>query len=430
MPTFITFGAAVSASGINVLCPELADSYWYDGISAPVLPSRVVSDQLAIEVRTVAEEGGSATAQVAIEEDGTTGTQVQLVRTGVWDVVLVDSFQDDLCPGIDPGDAISANRPVFFGDTAGRILRLNRGHQELGTPIQGFLRPNVIAPAGIGATCLFRNVYVALEATTGGTMTVTPVLDGEVLTAEAISFVVPAPADGTRGFYRIEVPLSRAYEISAVEQSRAGLMGTWFTVEVDVQDNFGCGRIVVAGIEVEYDPHDEGVPGPTFTGESLTAALPVDPKAWYFAGNGSGIYKGAQGTDDAGSDVLVRFRTNEIAPAGVGGEAMFEDVELAVTRFNAVDWTFTATPVVDGVELEGQDITLAGVGSPVTELVPIDFSQPYMVGGVERSRYYPRGAWFALLITATAAPDKDVIIEGMELEYDIVEESVEDITNA
>lgn len=418
----------VNDPGIPVPTPEYSDAYWLSIITEPVDPEFIVYGDQPITVRTVPEEGGRASCSIVVNENATPGLQVQLVAEGVWDVVLVDSFEDDLCPNTNPLDPVSRSDRVFFGDEQGRVIRLNKGNEELGTAIPGFLRPNVIAPAGIGATCLFRNVYVALEASTGGLIVVTPVLDGEVLTEEATAFAVPF--DGSRTLRRFEVGLSRKFEVGGTEVSRAGLVGTWFTVEVDVVDAFGCGRIQVGGIEVEYDLHEEGVPGPTFTGESLVVSLPIDSKAWYFAGNGSGLYKGNDGTNDAGTDILVRFQTNEVAPAGAGGECLFEYVELAITRFNAVDWTFTVTPIVDGVELEPEDVTLAGVANPVTEMVEVSFSQPYMVGGVERSRYTPRGAWCSMLITATAAPDRDVIFDGASLEYEIVTESEEEITNA
>lgn len=419
----------VNDSGIPVPTPEYSDAYWLSIITEPVDPEFIVYGDQPITVRTIPEEGGRASCSIVVNENATPGLQVELVAEGVWDVVLVDSFEDDLCPNTNPLDALSSSERVFFGDEQGRVIRLNKGNEELGTAIPGFLRPNVIAPAGIGATCLFRNVYVAVEATTGGLIVVTPVLDGEVLTEEATTFAVPS--DGlTRTLKRFEVGLSRKYEVGGTEVSRAGLVGTWFTVEVDVVDAFGCGRIQVGGLEVEYSPHEEGVPGPTFTGESSVASIPIDSKAWYFAGNGSGLYRGAQGTDDAGTPILVRFQTNEVAPAGAGGECLFEYVELAITRFNAVDWSFTVTPIIDGVELVGEEVTLVGVPDPVTELVEVSFSQPYMVEGVERSRYTPRGAWCALLITATSAPDRDVFMDGATLEFEIVVESEEEITNA
>lgn len=423
----IVLASGSGAAGQSVPCPTLDDAGWYEGVGALQAADRVVGTLSSTIVRDELQEG-EAVVQAVVDSGGTPGVQARITRTSVWDTVLVDSFQDDICPGADPSDSISPDRAVFFGDNQGRVIRLNRGNQELGTDLVGFLRPNVVAPAGIGATCLFRNVYVAVDRSTGGTLQVTPVLDGEVLTDEAITIIIPT--DGTRQLQRFEVPLSRAYEVSATEVARAGLVGTWFTVELEVVDAFGCGRISVDGIDLEYVPHRKGEPGPTFTGESLVATVPVDSKAWYFAGNGSGVYKGAQGTDDNGTAILVRMETNALAPAGASGECVFNEVEMSFTRFNETDWTFTATPIVDGVALQGQDVTLAGVANPVTEVVTLDLAQEYLIGGVAQSTFHPRGAWLALLLEATAAPDKDVIVEGVEMDYDIVEESLEDVTNA
>jgi len=90
----ITFGSAVSESGLSgVTFPQLGTpSVWYLGPSAPAAVSEETDSQAAT-VRTLPEESGAA---LASRVPG--GMQVRIVLSGVWDVVLVDSFDDISTP--------------------------------------------------------------------------------------------------------------------------------------------------------------------------------------------------------------------------------------------------------------------------------------------------------------------------------------------
>lgn len=420
----LVFGPPIVTPGLVVSCPEKS-AYWYEGASAVVTAERlIVYDGLNIGVVTELQEGGRGTASIVVEEDGTPGVQVEMVTEGVWDVILADYFGDALCPGVDRSDPLGSENAFFGHGDGGSIALLGNSNTEQGAVIQAFLRPNVIAPAGIGRSHLYQNVYLATEGSTGGLLRITPVIDGEVLTDEEIIFAIPS--DGiTRGIKRYEIPLSRPYDLAAVEQTRAGIVGTWFTVEIEVLDVFGCGRLTIAGIEVEYSVFTQSIIGQTFTGESQTAPLSTRGDPWFFAGTGPNLNRGDSGTDDAGTDIAFLALTNEVAPAGIGGECIFEEVFVALTRFNANTWNLTITPIVDGVELESQTITLAGVANPVTEIINLGLSQPYLVDGVEESRTFPRGAWIALKYTSTDAPDREVTFEEPEVAFEVLTESLE-----
>lgn len=423
--------APIEAEGIVVPTPPYEDAHWFVGVSAPVPDNFVVNPDMACTFRKVTTQGGFATAAIIVDPVAWgPGIQAQITYETVWDVVLLDSFEDSLCPGINPLDPLGKHERLLFGrGDAGSIVRLNRGQLELGETVEAFLRPNVIAPAGIGGRCLFQNVYVAVEGSTGGVVELTPVVDGKRLTEEAITWVIPS--DGTsRQLHRFEVPLSQKHEEAATERSRAGLVGTWFTVEMVVLDTFGCGRLEFGGIEVEYVQLQEDVTGTVYTGESLTVPLSQPVRRWFMGTAAGSVLRGAVGTDDNGTAVAVRLETNEVAPAGAGGECLWINAYVAFSRLNASDWTFTLTPIIDGVELDPVSVTLAGVMAPVTEVLEVSLSQPYVVGGVERSRYHPRGAWCKVRFSSTDAPDQDVIFEGVEIEHEVVTESVEAITDA
>jgi len=85
----ITFGAGVSESGVaGVSFPELGVGVWYKGIAAPVAASRELAREPGI-ARTLAEEGGRTTVAAAAPS----GLQARIVFEGVWDVILLDSFE-------------------------------------------------------------------------------------------------------------------------------------------------------------------------------------------------------------------------------------------------------------------------------------------------------------------------------------------------
>ncbi|MCK5652589.1 MAG: hypothetical protein KAJ42_14470, partial [Gemmatimonadetes bacterium] len=336
-----------TSPGLEVTCPELGGAYWYEGFSEPVPDRLIVYDGLTVTVRTDVTEDGRAIAAAAVSELGAPGLQVEMILQGVWDSFLVDSFEGDICPGIDPSDPYTPSTPFFLGrGDDGSIIRLSHGHEELAVIVPGFMRPNVVAPGGIGARCLFQNVYLGIEGNTGGWCKVTPVIDGEVLTDEAMAFAIPSDGS-TREVRRFEIPLTRKYEPDATELSREGIIGTWFTVQIEIVDAFGCGRLEPAGVEVEFQVLEESIPGQVYTGESVNYPSRIPPQAWFLGGIGADLYRGDQGTDDGGEDIPIYLQTNEVAPYGVGGEGLFQNVYVAVTRDNPTGWTVTLTPVLD-----------------------------------------------------------------------------------
>ena len=194
---------------------------------------------------------------------------------------------------------------VGFGVSTPEQAREASRHAD-GVIVGGFIRPNVVAPGGIGARCLFQNIYLSVEGDTGGWCRCTPVIDGEVLTDEAMEFAIPL-GGGVRQVRRFEIPLTRAYDLAAVQQSRAGILGTWFTVELEITDAFGCGRLEFGGLELEYVVLEESLPGQTFTGESMVDPDRTPTQNWFLGGDGPDLYRGAQGTDESASRSLSQF---------------------------------------------------------------------------------------------------------------------------
>ncbi|MGH3428474.1 MAG: hypothetical protein ACRDQZ_13055 [Mycobacteriales bacterium] len=149
------------------------------------------------------------------------------------------------------------------------------------------------------------------------------------------------------------------------------------------------------------------------------------PRLFFGARSGGLLVEAGIGFDDAGAAYSFRAKTSKLAPAGAGGECIFTSLYLSVVHFAPV--AFRVTPIVDEVAEITQEVTLAGLsplGGPFTEAqrlvepIEVGLSRPYLVGGVERLRTYPRGIWFEVLVEATASTF--FRIDAVEVEHQIV----------
>ncbi len=138
---------------------------------------------------------------------------------------------------------------------------------------------------------------------------------------------------------------------------------------------------------------------------------------------------------DGFQDNLVNYfplaKSNPVAPAGASGECIFKNVYITITH--TMLSTVRLTPIVDFVPLDGTggqpderlNISLPALGARLTERFEMGLSLPFPLTGAERFRNALRGAWFQLQAEAiTALAAGDLIFDQIELEYDIVRESV------
>lgn len=142
----------------------------------------------------------------------------------------------------------------LIGDGAGgNVYVYGDSHEDAGTAIVARFQPNHIAPAGVGGECIFPAVYIAVTYATAATINLTPILDGERLPNASKELVLNAQEETLD---RFEVYFSRAHKDDAGnELSRYAIRGTWFGVEITVQDLFGRnpGSLIVHGVEAEYE---------------------------------------------------------------------------------------------------------------------------------------------------------------------------------
>lgn len=133
----------------------------------------------------------------------------------------------------------------------------------------------------------------------------------------------------------------------------------------------------------------------------------------------------------AGDTIYPRAESVRWAPGGVGGEAIFTRMWIALT-YDMAAVTLRFTPILDGVPQDGtggttdlrQTLALTAVpGTRKTERYEFTLYIPYDSDAV---RLALRGCWFQLLVdTTTTLGVGTLIIEQPEIEYEIVRESVE-----
>lgn len=142
------------------------------------------------------------------------------------------------------------------------------------------------------------------------------------------------------------------------------------------------------------------------------------------------ILKHGEGYFDDDQVYDLFCRSDPFMPAGLGGEVAFFTIYVTTTHFDPTT-TLRVTPRVDGVALDPTEIVLnTAPGSDGQRMVhEIGLSKPYLVAGVEKLRYAPRGSWMDVLIESQRAEGFGIgarqIVDGIECEFEVVQEGKE-----
>jgi len=135
---------------------------------------------------------------------------------------------------------------------------------------------------------------------------------------------------------------------------------------------------------------------------------------------------------EGGAPFVVLFETTPYAPGGIGGEAMFDRLHLAITHSLNEQATIRVTPIIAEydpatrarriVEKTPIDVDLAsspGVRTQVTR--HFGLSEPYVRDGVERFRVALRGEWIAFRVeTVGPRPPGDLIFDRLAFEATVM----------
>lgn len=151
------------------------------------------------------------------------------------------------------------------------------------------------------------------------------------------------------------------------------------------------------------------------------------PKLFFGTRNLNAFLEANRGYLDRSVNYDLYAKTNRYAPAGAGGEAIFTSLYAVVTH--TATMTLYITPILDGTALETQQIALVqnAQAARQTRAFELGLSVPVLVGGVEKGRVSPRGTWLQVLVETRFATNgqtpAQVLIDGLEMEYQVVRES-------
>lgn len=141
------------------------------------------------------------------------------------------------------------------------------------------------------------------------------------------------------------------------------------------------------------------------------------------------------GYSDDGEVYDLLGRSDPFLPAGLGGEAAFYTVYVTTTHFE-VATVLRVTPRIDGVPLAATAIVLNTAPGPDGEqrVHEISLSKPYVDGGLEKLRYAPRGSWIDVTVETQRSVGLGVagrvIVDGIEVEFEAVQEGKQHVVNA
>ncbi len=283
-------------------------------------------------------------------------------------------------------------------------------------------------PAGVGGEAVFQTLHLSVTTTTIADIRIIPILDGERLVDE--EFTVQVIPGSTYRSERVEVNLSKPYKSGSVERFRNGLRGSYIQFEICVVDVGGTGRVELDGMSITYtnarETHTWARP---FIGELEVDVEPESTARFFFGtdnddGDDAAIYKAESGSFDFGKRLRMWVETRPVAVAGIGQEAVMSNLYICITRSNTVSSQINVTPILDGIDLETELITLAGTSFPLTEVLEIPLSVPFSSGGVERGRTSPRGVWFSYRMTNEGErPDGEFAVNGAAIEATQARES-------
>ena len=147
---------------------------------------------------------------------------------------------------------------------------------------------------------------------------------------------------------------------------------------------------------------------------------------WYLGVDDQLAEGGQEGSDDLGTDIELVAKTNEYQPDGMGGEAIWTNLYVALRRSNDADLTLRFQPFVDGEGEDSIDVTLSSVASPTRQLLEIGLASYYPSAADPQIANSLRGYTFSLEVrTVGTIPAGRLIIDGIELEWELAGEDRE-----
>lgn len=324
--------------------------------------------------------------------------------------------------GLAEGEGIS----TFLG-AGDDILHVFGGADDVAAPFEALLKPSALAPFGWGGEFLARALFLTLTYDMSARVRITPIVNGQRRDGQAIDIqLLPQTELHTE---RFEIPLWTPYVRDGVERITVGIRATFLTFEIKTIGYLSCGQLIFEGIDVEVEELRESQPAMTFVSEALVDHAEERALATSLGSGASILALDEAATQDNATAIETRARTNRIAPAGTGGDALFRTVYVIVSRANrTVVGSLEVTVRIDGEALAPVTVSLPLVGAgTLTEVHEIPLVQPGRAGQFQNG---VRGCWLEVETRLPARPDGVVVIEGVEVEAEDLRESVKDVLSS
>lgn len=375
-----------------------------------------------------------------------TGFDIETTQVGSC-VLAAEPPEDDTPPEVSsptpvtpsacPPEEVDTSHELYLGASSNKVLQYGASETDDGTIIIATVRPNSVAPWGMGAAALLRDIYLAFQHIGDVAISVTPVVNGEELTAQIDS--IYEIGSGALEPKKKELAVTRPYVgTGTANVLRRGVRGQHLSVIIRAQDICGSGLSLDGLVyEVERVRAKLDAPYSAFTEELLGDPIFLAPYRLYFGAAGKKVLEASveqQNQDDA-TDYDSQALSNWVAPAGHHGEAAFFNLYVTLSRWNTSELTLQVVHELvkddELLTLATEEVTLAATTTPVRgEVIEVPISKPYTRSSAERLRTAPRGTWYRARLTLTTAPDHFFTMEGTELEFEIVRESTEAHVNA
>lgn len=355
-------------------------------------------------------------------------------------------------PGLCPDPEPVTNPALYFGryfdeDSAGfttpaDIVLYSKSALDVDVPIPCTVTTREVAPRTTVGDNLFRNVWLVIGGQSSGVVIVTPIVDGELKTECARTFIVDWDPENPTP------PFLRRYEIALYESiegesylGKRGLRGTHFKLKVEVQRTWDCGQLFLHGFDLGWLPaterHNDVVEveepwiktepydtGHLFFGsyfEEDSAGFTEEARLLEYGGNPEQESEFFQ--DDDGVAIPRRIKSREIAPYEASGEAIFRNVYLEILRYNTAALTINVIPVVNDVEHDPIAVVLPGVSKPMLDVREVSLAQDVLVDNVVVGRRALRGTWFRLELDIDDLPAGLVYVESRGVQHSPATES-------
>lgn len=156
--------------------------------------------------------------------------------------------------------------------------------------------------------------------------------------------------------------------------------------------------------------------------------MPLIPRLFFGRSDVSALLVAHATYQDDGQNYDIFFRNDRFPPAGVGGEAAFYTLYLALSF--EVETPITITPIIDDVRLPTVAYTLEpGADVRTDTIIEMSLMQP-IPGYPTRGKFAPRGGWFQVEI-ASAFPGAAafVQVDACEVEIEVVQEGKQEGAN-